>query len=160
MTRFMSIIILLALTACGQQPDKPKVNFEQEEQSIHAISMKWIELKNAQDLAGEALLFTDDGIVVWENKEPAVGHSAIHNLYALENEQNPNKVSGWTSDKIEIAASGDIAVEYGSWKSTGGGMNGTEDDYGKYVTFYRKVNDTWKVAIDISNSTRPKEASE
>ena len=65
----------------------------------------------------------------------------------------------WITDRVEIAASGDLAVEYGSYTDTGLGLNGTETDKGKYITVYRKVNGAWRVAADIGNSTKPKDTS-
>ena len=72
-------------------------------------------------------------------------------------EKNLKEDPTWSTDRVEIATSGDLAIEYGSWKTTSLGQDGTEEDYGKYVTIYRKVNGTWKISGDIGQTTKPAE---
>jgi uncharacterized protein (TIGR02246 family) len=152
-------LIFLALTASAQQSIKKQVDLKTEEQAIRSISMKWLELIKNHDNAGIAALFTNDGIEYNENQEPAVGPVAIQKSFTQTQQQNPKKVANWTTDRVEIAASGDLAIEYGSWAYTGLGLNGTGTDNGKYITVYRKVNGAWKVVADIGNSTKSKEPS-
>lgn len=160
MSRFIGIIIFFALTACAPQAEKQQIDLNTEEQAIRSISMRWLELANSQDAAGVAALFTDDGVVFTDNQEPVVGQTAIQDFRTQRQEKNPKLVFDWITDRVEIAASGDLAIEYGSWTNTGGGLSGTEEDHGKYVTVYRKVNGTWKVVSDIGISTKPEEASQ
>jgi uncharacterized protein (TIGR02246 family) len=148
-----------AVTAFDQQADKKKADLKTEEKAIRSISMKWLELQKSHDAAGVAALFADDGVEYSMNQEPFVGPAAIQKWIIQDRKQNPNEVSNWTTDRVEIAASGDLAVEYGSYTDTGSGLSGTETDQGKYVTVYRKVNGIWKVASDIGTSTKPKDAS-
>jgi ketosteroid isomerase-like protein len=83
----------------------------------------------------------------------AIGPAAIQETFIKSREKYPELVVNWTTDNVEIAASGDLAVEYGSYTMTNQG----QEDHGKYVTVYRKVNGTWKVAADIGTSTKPKD---
>ena len=50
-------------------------------------------------------------------------------------------------------------MEYGTWSETGLGANGTEEDHGRYVTVFRKVDGAWKIAADASLSTKPEVAA-
>ena len=93
------------------------------------------------------------------NQEPSVGPAAIQRRITQDQKENPKEVVNWTTDRVEIASSGDLAIEYGSYTDTGSGLSGTETDQGKYVTVYRKVNGTWKVAADIGSSTKLKDTS-
>ena len=155
MTRFISIIAFLALAACSQQAQKQQVDIKAEELAVRSISMKWLELNKSHDSEGMTTLFADDGIVYRQNQEPKAGVTAIKNFFIRDFEQNPKAISNWNTDRIEISSSGDLAIEYGSWKDTGRGPDGLVDDQGKYVTLYRKVNGVWKVTTDISISTIP-----
>ena len=148
-----------ALTAYVPQTDKKQADLKTEEKAIRSISIKWLELQKSHDAAGIAALFADDGVEYNMNQEPFVGPAAIQRWITQNQKQNPKAVGNWTTDRVEIAASGDLAIEYGSYTDTGLGLSGTETDQGKYVTVYRKVNGTWKVAADIGNSTKPKDAS-
>jgi uncharacterized protein (TIGR02246 family) len=155
---FLSLIFF-SLSIFGQKVEKKQVDLKAEEQAIRAISMKWLELAKNHDDAGIAALFANDGIEYNENQEPSVGPAAIQRRIIQDQKENPKEVVNWTTDRVEIATSGDMAVEYGSYTDTGSGLSGNETDQGKYVTVYRKVNGTWKVAADIGNSTKPKDAS-
>jgi uncharacterized protein (TIGR02246 family) len=159
MTRFIGIIIFFVLTACAPQAEKQKVDLKAEEEAIRSLSMKWLELWNSHDAASMAALFVDNGVAFRKNQEPTVGITAINDLFTRDHKQNPKVVSNWITDRVEISTSGDLAIEYGSWTDTGAGLTGTEEDHGKYVTVYRKINGTWKVSADISVSTKPEEAS-
>jgi uncharacterized protein (TIGR02246 family) len=155
---FLSLIFF-SLAAFGQKVEKKQVDLKAEEQAIRSISMKWLELVKNHDAAGIATLFANDGIEYNENEEPSIGPVAIQKSFTQTQQQNPKEVVNWTTDRVEIAASGDLAIEYGSWTDTGQGLNGTGTDHGKYITVYRKVNGIWKVVADIENSTKPKEPS-
>jgi uncharacterized protein (TIGR02246 family) len=157
MSKLISIIVLVMLTACAQQQaGKQKVDLNAEEQAIRSISMNWLELQKIHDVAGVAALFADDGISYSANLEPAIGPAAIQETLVKSREKYPELVVNWITDRVEIAASGDLAVEYGSYSMTDQG----QEDHGKYVTVYRKVNGKWKVAADIGTSTKPKEVSQ
>jgi uncharacterized protein (TIGR02246 family) len=150
-------IFCLALnwTTCAHHPEAPSIDLAKEEQAIRDISMKWLEFANARDVSNTVMLFAEDGVVYRQNQEPIVGRDAIQNLFTKENKQNPKSVFSWNTDRVEIAASGDLAVEYGTWSESGSGMDGIEAFNGKFVTVYRKIDDVWKVISDIGVSTNP-----
>jgi uncharacterized protein (TIGR02246 family) len=155
---FLSLIFF-SLSIFGQKVEKKQVDLKAEEQAIRAISMKWLELVKSNNAAGVAALFADDGAEYNENQEPSVGPAAILRSITQDLKENPKEVVNWTTDRVDIATSIDLAVEYGSYTFTGLGLNGTGTDHGKYVTVYRKMNGIWKVVADITNSTQPKESS-
>ena len=149
-------LVFLSLTTFAQQ--KP-ADTKSDEQAIRTLSMKWLELTKKHDIAACAALFADDGIEYSSNKEPSVGPAAIAKEFTRSHEKNPKEVVNWSTERVEVAASGDLAVEYGKYDVKALGKNGTKSDQGKYVTVYRKVNGTWKVAADIGASTKPEPES-
>ncbi len=144
-------VILFGLTAFAQ----PKADLKSEEQAIKSISKNWLDLTKKHDAAGCAALFADDGVAYSMNREPAVGPAAIKKQFAEQDAKSPKADIDWTTENVEVASSGDMAVEYGKYNVKGMGPAGTESDEGRYVTVYRKVNGTWKVAADIGTSTKP-----
>jgi uncharacterized protein (TIGR02246 family) len=130
----------------------PQVDTAAEEQAVRAVSQQWLQAETARDAAAIAALFTDDGIVYREDREPVSGSTAIQAYMAQDFADDPQETASWTTDRVDVAASGDLAVEHGTWTSTGG-KNGP--DNGWYLTQYRKANDQWKVVADMSISTRP-----
>lgn len=125
------------------------------EKQIREISVKWLELWNKRDIDGLKLLFTDDAVVYRQNTLPSIGPTAIGETYAKEFKENPKMESNWKTDKAEVSAAGDYAIEYGSYWDKGLGPNGNIETNGKYVTVYRNINGTWKAYSDISSTTNP-----
>jgi uncharacterized protein (TIGR02246 family) len=161
MSRLISLILVIMLTACSQQQTgKQKVDLDAEEQAIRSISMEYLGFVKNNDAVSTAALFADDGISYTESVEPSVGPAAVEEAFRKSMEKNPEFVVDWTTDRVEVAASGDLAVEYGSYKMSFPGPEGPQEDFGKYITVYRKVNDVWKIAADMATSTKPEESSE
>lgn len=127
-------LILLSLTGFAQQAGMKKTDPKSEEQAIRTLSMKWLDLTKKHAAAACAALFADDGIEYGMNKEPSVGPAAVKKEFSESLEKNPKEEVNWSTDRVELASSGDLAVEYGKYDVKGLGKNGTESDYGKYLT--------------------------
>ncbi|MGQ0733091.1 MAG: YybH family protein [Acidobacteriota bacterium] len=149
--KYSLLIVVLGLTAACSAAAPPAVDAAAEEQAIRAMSAKWLELERAKDAAGVAAQFLDDATVTWAGTGTATGPAAIEALLTKSWSEAPSVVTTWSTDRVHVAASGDMAVEQGTWSSTGGP---TGDDHGKYITLYRKVNGAWKVAADTSGSLK------
>jgi uncharacterized protein (TIGR02246 family) len=161
--RLLVPMVLLGLSAaCSTPAPAPApavVDLAADEQAVRDISMQWLKLQNAKDMAGIAALFADDGTLFRENHDPVTGRAAIEAFLIKDKAENPSSTVGWTTDRVEVAPSGDLAVEHGTWADKNLGLKGTDEDNGKYVTVYRKVNGAWKVTTDISLSTKPEQAA-
>lgn len=157
-THQLILLMLLSIfvVACNSQaPTLSDSQRAEAEKQIREISIKWLELWKSHDLEGLKTLFADDAVVYRLNIEPAVGLAAIIDVYAKEFEQNPQGTTEWSTERVEISTSGDMAIEYGSFSVAAMGPNGTVDDHGRFVTVYRNINGTWKVYSDIGSSTKP-----
>ena len=150
-----TLLILLALTTiavstCTPEASEPAIDLEAETEAVNEISLSWLTHARAKDAAAIAGLFMNDGVLFGENHEPIVGPTAIEAHLTKNIEENPDQDPNFGSDRIVVSASGDLAVEFGTW-----GPEGPEGDYGKYITVYRKVDGVWKVAGDMALSTKP-----
>ena len=145
--------VALLLVACG--PKAPKVDIAAEEKAIRDVSTHWLDLAKAKDAAGEAGLFAADGIAYVLHEEPAVGPAAYQAYASKEYADNPKEVPTWATTSVTVAASGELAVETGTYEMTGMGPKGDKEDKGNFLTVYKKVNGAWKVAEDMSLSTMP-----
>jgi ketosteroid isomerase-like protein len=153
---FLSFV-LLAVGCAAESPPAPEVDLAAEEQAIREVSMQWLAFEEARDAAGIAGLLADNGTFFRENRDPIVGAAA--QAYLAEDwAENPNGQVTWATDRVEVAASGEMAVEYGTWSITNAGPDGTGSDGGKYVTVYHKANGQWKVVSDMSMSTQAEPA--
>jgi ketosteroid isomerase-like protein len=139
---------LAALAACAKQP---ATDIAAEEQAIRAASAAWMKAVQAHDWAAAAANFAPDGMTYPEHREPVMGPAAVQAYSEAEWAKMPNASLSWTTDKVVVAASGDLALETGSWTMT---IEGTQDA-GKYVTVWQKVGGAWKAAADIGVSTMP-----
>jgi uncharacterized protein (TIGR02246 family) len=143
----------MLLSACATAP---QVDLTAEEEAVRAVSARWLQLEGAKDAAAIASLFTEDGAIYRENEEPMVGPAAIQAHMAKEYAAAPQASSSWSTDRVDIATSGDLAVERGAWTATG---TPDGDDHGWFVTLYRKVGEEWKVVADMSVSTKAEAAA-
>lgn len=153
---WLALTIVAAACTVGTSSS---VDVAAEGQLIRGVSMQWLELEKARNAAAIAGLFTEDGIMFREHQEPVVGTAAIIAYLDGDYAENPNAVTSWTTDRVDVAGGGDVATEYGTWSVANGGPAGSENDNGRYVTSYRKVNGTWKVVSDMSISTKPEEST-
>ncbi len=148
---FVAAAGVMALAACAQPESAPAVDLAAEEQAVRDASMAWMEAIQAGDLAAAAANFAADGIAYSEHEDPLIGPAAIQAASEARWEETPNRTVSWSIDRVIVAASGDLAVELGSYTSSNEG----EEDTGKYVTAWRKIDGAWKAAADIGVSTVP-----
>jgi ketosteroid isomerase-like protein len=144
----LAVVALAALAACAKQPT---VDVAAEEQAVRTASADWMKAVQARDWAAAAANFAPDGMMFPEHKEPVVGPAAAQAAAEAEWAGMPNASISWTTDKVVVAASGDLALEIGSWTMTNEG----KQDAGKYVTVWQKVSGAWKAAADVGVSTMP-----
>lgn len=147
-------LIFLGLTTYGQTDKK---DLKADEQAVRDISKKWLEYEKKNDYAGISTLFATNGALYRTGYEPAVGQDAVKKQLTKLHELNPKEEGDFSTDRVDVAASGDMAVEYGKYSVKNSGPAGKDSDQGRFVTVYHKVNGVWKVAADISSSSKAKQ---
>jgi uncharacterized protein (TIGR02246 family) len=115
---------------------------------------RWMEAYNKGDAAGVAALYTNDATVLPPNSEMAQGRQAIQDLWSSIMQMGFKDVKLTT---VKVGGSGDTIYEIG--KYTGmvqpAGSAGIADS-GKYVVVMKRQPDgTWKLAVDIWNTSMP-----
>lgn len=141
-TAAFCLVALLALSAC-----EPRVDVAVEEQAIRDIAAHWASLDDQRDATGVAALFAEDGTVIWDDRAPARGREAIERHMARAYLENPSGEGSWGPESIDVAASGDLAVEQGAWQNPG--------SEGRYMTIHKKVEGEWRIVADMSIDTPP-----
>jgi len=154
--------LLLWTTACSQPTPAPapKPDITAEETAIRDSDARWLKAAQVRDAAGEAALFASDGVAYREHVEPLVGPAAFQAWAAKDYADNPNQNITWTTNSLEVAESGDLAVQTGEYHLTGLGPKGEGEDRGRFVTVWKKVEGAWKVAYDIGSTTMPEAPAE
>lgn len=125
-----------------------------DEQAIRGYVKRWLQLVQAKDAAAIAGLYTEDGAVMPPNAPIGKGRAAIQQTWASMM-QTPGFALTFTPEQIVVSASGDMALDRGTYSLTVAPHGTAQKDTGKYVVVWRKVGKEWKAAADIFNSDLP-----
>lgn len=150
-TAVPALVALAAACATTMRVDRAT-----EEQRIRELSQQALRAAQAKDAATYANFYAEDAVSMGANQTAIRGRDAIRGMVA-EMFALPNLAFSFAPTKIEVAASGDIAYEIGTYRVAADMPGGRLDDEGKYLTLWKKVAGEWKIASDISNSDRPLE---
>ena len=125
-----------------------------DEQAIRGQVDHWLQLVKAKDAAGIAALYAEDGAVMPPNAPIGKGRAAIQQTWASLM-QTPGFALTFAPEQIVVSASGDMALDRGTYRLALAPHGTAQTDTGKYVVVWRKIGDEWKAAADIFNSDLP-----
>jgi ketosteroid isomerase-like protein len=89
-----------------------------------------------------------------QNSTMLVGHNEIRQWFEAWL-PDPTITNDFQTEVVEVAASGEIAYERGTYKVTVETEAGRMEAVGKYLCIWKKIDGVWKVAVDISNRDTP-----
>ena len=154
----------LLLPACqaGEKPanEAAEVNVSAavdtgaDDKAIRGQVDRWLQLVKAKDAAAIAGLYTEDGAVMPPNAPIGKGRAAIQQTWASMM-GTPGFDLTFAPEQILVSASGDMALDRGTYSLTIAPGGTTMKDTGKYVVVWRKIGNEWKAAADIFNSDQP-----
>jgi uncharacterized protein (TIGR02246 family) len=163
MVRFRSTTLLLtALFAMGltvacaeqtaQKPAAPPDTRKADEAAIRAASADWSKASQAKDLDKATSYYVDDAVFMVNNGAMVKGKDAIKMAWKSEL-ATPGPGLTFQTTYVEVARSGDLAYEYGTYdEKTEVAKGKVKDEKGKYVVVWKKQPDgSWKAAVDIDN---------
>jgi len=164
MTRRLAAVALLALAACAPKPETPeqmatrmKAESDSARTAIEAAGTRWQRYYNAGKADSVAMLYAEDAVLMAPNEPLAKGRAAIQAVYSKWMALGTSS----TITTTRVDANGPIAVEQGTFaealkpgQHAPPGMEAMVPDTGKYVTAWKKVNGTWLMFADISNTSR------
>lgn len=140
---FGGMLLLGFLLSCAQGP----TNLTEE---ISEANKAFIDAFNAHDAKTLASVYTSDGILLPPNYEKLEGTEAIDGFWASIFEMGVDHAS---LETVYAEGRGDSAYEEGKFL-----LYSADDDVldqGKYILIWKKVDGTWKIHIDIWNSSMP-----
>jgi uncharacterized protein (TIGR02246 family) len=153
------LVALFALTitvACAEQtPQKPAAppdTRKADEAAIRAASSAWSKAFQEKDLDKAMSYYADDAALFVSNGALVKTKDAIKMAWKPVLAA-PGPGTSFTASYVEVARSGDLAYEYGTYDVQTEVKKGkVTDEKGKYVVVWKKQADgSWKAAADISN---------
>jgi uncharacterized protein (TIGR02246 family) len=147
----LALALALALAACAQPPapSVPPDTRVADDAALRALIQDWSAAAQAKDAARFVSVYADDAVVMMAGAPDIRGIAAIREAVPAMM-QDPAFALSFEADRVEVARSGDLAYETGSYSMT---MTGSDKkpatEKGHYVVVWRKGADgAWKVVVD------------
>ena len=147
---FFILAAVIGITACKPAEDKSaKVDVEAEEQAIRAKETGWMEAYNKHDANGLTGQY-EDGASLGANGVALMTDAAGREAFLKPMAADPALKVDFASDRIIIAASGELASSRGHYTMTytDPGTKQPKTETGSYLTVYRKAADGKWVAVE------------
>ena len=154
----LALLLAVGLMGCTQQAQsaQPAVNVAEVESAIRATDAQWLATVKTRDAEKSASFWSDDATIFAPNAAPIVGKQAIR-AYVAGAFASPDFSIEWKTDKVVVAASGDMAYGTGTdvmtFKTPDNKLH-TEHTNG-LVIWRKQADGSWKAAIDIWNAAAP-----
>jgi len=146
------VIVVLGCLACA--PSVPRgvpaaAHRSADERAIRAILQRFPTIRAADE---EAALYADD---TWftsvRTPEPLLGREVRReSIAARRRTAGPDESTTFDPGRIVVAASGDVAYDYGRYRTTWTGPTGSQQVQGVYLRTWRKVEGEWKIAATLA----------
>jgi|SRR5687767_13148429 len=148
---------VLAAAVAAACATTPRADVAGTEAAIREINRQMEQAVASRNLDGIARLYTTDAVFMAPNAPAARGQAAVRASWA-EALKLGNPSLKLTPTRIDVAASGDLANDVGTYVFSFTTPQGPVTDRGKYMVQFRKVGTEWRIANDIYNSDLPAEA--
>lgn len=130
------------------------VDRQKEEQTIRDMEARWRSSLTARDTAAIRTYYTEDAIYSPQGTPALRGRDAVSARWAREFLIPGFKLER-TPIRIEIANSGDLATEVGTYDVQFQEKNQPRRATGTYTTTWRKTDEGWKIASYMWNQGAP-----
>jgi uncharacterized protein (TIGR02246 family) len=126
-----------------------------DEQAIRKLDKEWSAAAQSKDAGKMVAYYAEDGSAFPFNAPIATGHEQIQKLWAGLMSM-PGFALSFAPTKIEVAKSGEMAYDVGTFELKHNDANGAlTSTAGKYVVVWKKQADKqWKAVADIFNTDK------
>jgi uncharacterized protein (TIGR02246 family) len=158
---------MLVAAACGAlaagcakpAPEAPAVDLAAEAQAVRDRSAAWMQLAQAKDAAGIVNgVYTADAVTLFDGNIRK-GTAELQAGMEAEFTAMPGATISWTTSSVNVAASGDLAYELGSFSFDPDGAGEAAAQEGEFVTVWTKADGTWRAAADSGTARKAAEAA-
>jgi uncharacterized protein (TIGR02246 family) len=137
----------------GAERERVPQTAGRDDTAIRAASAGWSRAAQSKDVEKSLAFFADDAVMLAPKSPAVLGKQNIRKVWqrmlAL-----PGRGLSFTPARVEVARSGDLAWEQGTYEfGTTDELGVTTIERGTYVTVWKKQLDgTWKVVGDIHDT--------
>jgi len=152
------LVAVMIITAC--QPKTASIDIKAEADAISKLENQWIIVNQTKNLDKNMGFYSSDAVFMMPNEPIYIGIETIRKKVESMFADSTTlwETYSWTSDKIEVSSSGDLAYVRGTSRTSLKTPNGLVEDVGKGVDVWKKENGEWKCVLSIWNTDNPSEA--
>jgi ketosteroid isomerase-like protein len=122
--------------------------------AIHELGRKFSAAYMRGDAAAMAALYTSEAVIFPERSEWIAGRAAITRYWTQE---QGRRVTRHVLTPARIVVDGNHAYDYGTYEIAGERDGRAWGPFrGKYVVVWRRDQGSWRIQLDIWNSTEPR----
>jgi len=149
-TAFALLLIAGASLSIAQ-----KANPDDDEQAIRKLDKEWSAAAQTKDVDKTISFYSDDASALPFNAPIATGKDQIRQVWAHLTSL-PGFALTFGPTKIEVAKSGDLAYDVGTFElKTNDAQGNVNTEVGKYVVVWKKQPDKqWKAIIDMFSTDK------
>lgn len=153
MRTFLSLVVLLALSACSGSEDSIQAEVSASMTELGQMNRDFAAALNARDAQAAAALYTEDAVLIPPGEPLVRGRAAIEEYWrgAIE----AGGVRDVSVETIDALSSGSLGYETGSFVLTANGPDGEAlTDRGRYIEILRRESDgRWLSTHGIWNAS-------
>jgi uncharacterized protein (TIGR02246 family) len=137
---------VIFVAACGGSSP------EADQAAIGEANKKWLAAIAAKDVAAIGAVYAEDASMLPPNAPKVAGREAIQANWT-QMVAAPGFALTFETEKLEVAKSGDVAVDIGTYSFTP--SEGVPAESGKYVVTWVKRDGNWVVFTDMFSANQP-----
>jgi ketosteroid isomerase-like protein len=141
------LLVVAAIMVATSVTDGAQTSHSTLEEAVWKADAAWAEA-SASNNVDRMLAFYDANAAFIGTTPPTAGRDRIRALWTSFFGPPGYKLT-WKAERVEVAASGDLAYSYGPWEQTELRVGTPRVSKGTYVAVWKKQSDgTWKVLVD------------
>jgi uncharacterized protein (TIGR02246 family) len=143
-----ALLLFPACDANRSAQTEQSVDVQAEVQAIREASARWTEGGRAGNAEQMASIYAEDAVAYEPGRDPLRGRNAIRDYHAATVQSGIQEIDAQIID-VEVAASGDLAYEMGSYTMA---VGGAPAERGHYLAVYKKIDGRWLIVREFAQS--------
>lgn len=157
MKAFLSLLAVALLTALFVPISRPTVLASPHvtADTLKQLEAEFMKAAAARGSQGYLSYYAEESVELPNGGPIIQGKTNIAPGMGFLDDKNNRLI--WTPVGADISASGDLGYTYGNYEFHSKNKQGKETvDYGKYTSIWKRQKDgSWKVVLDMGNSSKP-----